>query len=161
MKEKTSNLIRNSDLRDVTINVRDFINLIRIWEEIFKNPLTKNSNMVTFLKDMRHILDGCKELEKEQFLKMLENSISQYKENSIVETIQLPNDIERMEFDEIKILLSKDLLSKEQLLILGEKRFGIPSGTHKRTKKEDVKRIIGNAIDNAEILNIIEKKASE
>ena len=117
--------------------------------------------MVTFLKDMRRILDGCNELEKEQFLKLLESSISKYKENSKVEKLQLPNEIEKMDFDEIKVLLSKDSLSKEQLLILGERRFGIPSGTHKRTKKEDVKKIIETAIDNAEILNIIEKKASE
>lgn len=161
MRGKSSDLFRHFNTRDVTLKVRDLINLIRIWEMIFQNPLSENSRMVSFLKDMRRILDGCKEQDKEQFLKMLENSISAYREKSKVEKLQLPNDIEKMGFEELKILLSKDVLSKEQLLILGEKRFGIPSGTHKRTKKEDLKKIIENAIDNAEILNIIEKKASE
>ncbi len=161
MGGKSSDLFRHSNTRDATLKVRDLINLIRIWEMIFQNPLSENSKMVSFLKDMRRILDGCKEQDKEQFLKMLEKSISAYREKSKVEKLQLPHDIEKMGFEELKILLSKDVLSKEQLLILGEKRFGIPTGTHKTTKKENLKKIIENAIDNAEILNIIEKKASE
>lgn len=81
-----------------------------------------------------------KKFNKEQFLK-------QY-------------DLENLSRPEVKNLLNKEL-NKEQLLLIAEKRFGIPRGSNLRRSKEQVLELIKIAINHTESLEAIKQKASE
>ena len=73
-----------------------------------------------------------------------------------------PNvDIENISFGELRVLLSKNILTKNQLLEIGKRRFGISKGANQKFKKERIQILIENAMRNMETLDIIKQKASE
>jgi len=69
-------------------------------------------------------------------------------------------DLENLSLSDVQGLLNEEL-NKEQLLLIAEKRFGIPRGSNLRRSKGQVLEVIKNAINHAESLEAIKEKAAE
>ena len=73
----------------------------------------------------------------------------------------LPSPNENMSFDEIRICLSEGTLTKNQMISIAERQFGLTKGTLLKLKKEEIKNKIESAMQNIETLKMIQKKAVE
>ncbi|NMX22190.1 hypothetical protein C5S30_07200 [ANME-1 cluster archaeon GoMg4] len=69
-------------------------------------------------------------------------------------------DLENLSLSDVQGLLNEEL-NKEQLLLIAEKRFGIPRGSNLRRTKEQILELIESAINHTESLRAIKEKASE
>jgi len=146
------------------IKVQDFIKMLRLLEKLYQSPLGMNPHMACFIKELRAILSPYKELRDNEFVELLKRSLSTYERKRIRTTRRgtLEHvDVVNITFDELRGLLSEKSLSKEQLLLIGEKRFGISKGAHRKLKKEELANLIESAMENVETLQIIKNKASE
>lgn len=68
--------------------------------------------------------------------------------------------LETLSLLDVECLLNKKL-NKEQLLLIAEKRFGIPRGSNLRISKEELLVLIKKAMDYNASLESIKQKASE
>lgn len=145
------------------LRVKDFIKLLQLLEKLYQKPLGTNSELFNFIKELEDILKPYKELEKDEFLEMLETSLPSYKEaKTKKEKKALQNiDVENISLNDLRTLLSDKDLTKEELLYIGERRFGISRGAHMRLKKDELQELIERAIDDVEKFGIIKSKASE
>ncbi|RKY26988.1 MAG: hypothetical protein DRP61_05040 [Candidatus Omnitrophota bacterium] len=147
-----------------SVKVQDFIKTLQILEKLYQNPLGKNPHIISFIKELRVTLNPYKKLKENEFFDLLKASLSTYEKRKIkIErkgTVEYVN-VENITFEELRTLLSSKSLSKEQLLLIGEKRLGISKGAHRRLKKEELQNLIESAMENVETLHIIKKKASE
>ena len=147
-----------------SVRVQDFIKILQILERLYQRPLGTNPYMTSFIKKLRVNLSPYKDLRENEFFELLKTSLSTYERRKIkIErkgTLEYV-DVENITFEELRPLLSLKSLSKEQLLLIGEKRFGISKGAHRKLKKEELQDLIESAMENVETLHIIKKKASE
>lgn len=147
-----------------SIRVRDFVKMLQLLEKLYQSPLGTNPYMTSFIKKLRVTLGPYKELRENEFLELLKTSLSTYERKKIKikrsGTLKYVG-VENITFEELRTLFSEKSLSKEQLLLIGEKRFGISKGAHRKLKKEELQDLIESAMENVETLHIIKKKASE
>lgn len=146
------------------IKVQDLIKMLQVLEKLYRSPLGMNPHIASFIKKLRIVLSPYKELRENEFLEILKTSLSTYETKKIkIErkgTSQYV-DVEDITFEELRRSFSKKSLTKEQLLFIGEQRFGISRGAHRRLKKEQLQDLVGSAMQNVETLHIIKNKASE
>ena len=69
--------------------------------------------------------------------------------------------VEKISFIELRNMLDNNFLSKEELLIIGEKKFSLSKGASKRLNKDQLKELIESAMKNIETLRVIKSKAAE
>ena len=69
-------------------------------------------------------------------------------------------DLQKIGYSEINKIL-EECPNKEQLLLIAEKRFGIPRGSNLRLTKVQLKEKILGAINHGESLEAIKRRASE
>lgn len=154
---------RTTETQD-SVKVQDFIKMLRLLEKLYQSPLGMNPQMTCFIKELRAILSPYKELRDNEFVELLKSSLLPYEREKIkitkTGTIEYV-DVENITFDELRTLFSEKSLSKEQLLLIGEKRFGISKGVHRKLKKQELEDLIESAMENVETLQIIKNKASE
>lgn len=143
------------------IKVRDFISLIEIWEKIFRGALSKNLDMADFLKELKGCVSLYGNLDAHTLLEGLNDSLPKLENKSKVNETKPQYDFQSMDIGQVKELLSRNLLNKEQLLLLGEVKFGMPSGSYRKTKKNDLITLIESAIENDDTLKIIGEQASK
>lgn len=147
-----------------SVRVQDFIKMLQVLEKLYQSPLGMNPYMTSFIKKLRVILRPHKELRENEFLELLRTSLSTHERKKIKVkrggTLKHV-DVEDISFDQLRTLLSQKGLTKEQLLLIGEKRLGISRGAHRRLKKEQLENLVESAMQNVETLHIIRNKASE
>ncbi len=153
---------KNGEIKS-NIKVQDFVNLLQVLEKLYQNSLGKNDELASFIRELRTILKKYNGLNGREFLHLLTESLSVYrttekkpKKKDLVEY----TDIKNISFPELRNLISKESLSKEQLLLIGEKRFGIPKGGYRKLRKEEIRGLIESAIQNSETLDAIKREAS-
>lgn len=64
-----------------------------------------------------------------------------------------------MALADVKALISDPDIGKEELLLIGEVQFGLPTGSFRKVKKEDLRSRIRAAMENAETMKIISDRA--
>jgi hypothetical protein len=141
-------------------SVKDFMRLLKANEAYLK--LTGNNEVL--LKSVEDFRIALKPFEKNSFEKIISlmKLSNEPKEKQPVRLKLLDGiDIEQLPLDKLKLLVMDELLGKKELLLLAEKRLGIPIGVLKKTRKSLVKDRILNAIKNIEKFEAIEKKAGE
>lgn len=143
------------------LKIIDFIELIETWETLFRGALLKNLDMANFLKNLRSDLSPYSSLYIQKFLQGLEDSLSKIEKKRKNKEIKPQYDFQLMDLDQIREVLATNKLSKDQLLLLGEKRFGLPSGSYKKHRKEDFVKVIESVIENDDTLKIIGEQASQ
>jgi len=142
--------------------IRDFIRLLQLLEKLYQKPLGTNQELISFIRELRAFLSPYKELEKDEFFKLLEKSLPSHKLKKVKKKGILKNiDVENISFDELRTLLAEKRLTKEELLWIGEKRFGISRGAHMKLRRDELLELIERAMDDIEKLNTIRHKASE
>lgn len=143
--------------------VQDLVRGLKGIEQILQiSPA--NKEQLAFVREFRNILNPYRAVSGSQFLNSLENYLSMNIGKGIEarkrqEKIQI--DVEHISFEEIRSLISKNILSKEKLLTIAEKRLGLSKGTLRKMKKEKIHDQIEGAIQNIETLEVIKRKASE
>lgn len=143
------------------LKIIDFIELIEIWETLFRGELLKNLDMANFLKNLRSDLSPYSSLNIQKFLQGLQDSLSKIEKKRKNKEIKPEYDFQLMDLGQIKEVLATNKLRKDQLLLLGEKRFGLPSGSYKKHRKEDLVKVIESVIENDDTLKIIGEQASQ
>jgi len=143
------------------MKVSDLIRFFGICEKLFDKPLGMNPSLVDFLVKLRTVLEPAKSLTQDEFLVLLDSTFR----NSALKKLQTKEtlkgmDVENISLEAVKKLVTDESLSKEELLYLGEKRFGISKGTHQKTSKEKLRELVLSTIQNIETMKIIEEKAS-
>lgn len=73
--------------------------------------------------------------------------------------IELPADLDSLEWDQVSAILDNELYLKKQLTELGERRLGIPLGSLLRMKRADAIASIRAALDHERSLAAIERQA--
>jgi hypothetical protein len=144
--------------------VNDLIKILQTTDSLLSLESSEKGVLKTFIRELKDILNPYKSLSGNDFLNLLRNSLLtiDVKQTGILERyVDVQFGIESISLDELKTLLAKNALSKEQLLLVGEKRFGLSKGTLRRSKKEDIQGLIISAIQNIETLDVIERKATE
>lgn len=146
-----------------SIKVQDFLKMLQLVEKLYNSPLGTNPGIISFIKKLRTILAPYAKLKENEFSDLLKNSLRTYKAKKakIEKRGAIDLDVENITFEELRTLFSKKILTKEQLLLVGEKRFGISKGAHRKLKKEQLQDLIESAMENIETLNIIKTRASE
>lgn len=147
----------------LNIRLADFVKTIKAAEDLVKLESAGKGNLAAFLKELRAVLDPYKNLNGRMFLDMLRDSLlkidpSQLKALDIYPVFQF--EIENLTLDELRDLLTRNTFTKEQLLFIGAKRFNLSRGTLRRSRKEEVRNEILNAIRNIETLDAIERRAA-
>lgn len=124
----------------------------------------KNGSAIHFLREIRSILHEYEHLNANDLISALKETLSEHaleqrkaKKRERIEEL----DIRNMPLDVLKTLLRQKHLTKEQLLDIGQIRFGIPKGTNKKVTKEQLQGLIESTIENVEMLDTISQKASE
>lgn len=146
------------------VKVQDFVNILQVLEKLYQSPLGMNPYVTSFIKKLKSILSRYKELREDEFFAILKTSLSAYESKKIGIKRRGTSkyvDVEGITFQELRTVFSERSLSKEQLLLIGEKRFGLSKGAHRKLKKEQLQDLIESAMENVETLHIIKNKASE
>ena len=117
--------------------------------------------MADFLKELKGRVSLYGNLDAHTLLEGLNDSLPKLENKSKVNETKPQYDFQSMDICQVKELLSRNLLNKEQLLLLGEVKFGMPSGSYRKTNKNDLIRLIESAIENDDTLKIIGEQASK
>jgi len=147
------------------IKLNDLIKILQALEKICEVSSSENAQIVSFIKELRYALRPHKSVSGYEFLDLIRNP--SFWESSTLRRKKKKNKEVRprlttiMSFDEIRELLSKGTMSKEQLLNIAEKQFGLSKGTLQKLKKEEIRNKIESAIQNIETLKAIQRKAVE
>lgn len=145
------------------VRINDLIRILKATEDVLKLESAEKDSLKSFIRELRNVLNPYKSLSGNTFLDILRNSLLTVgvKQVSILdEQAGIQFDIETISLDELRTLLSKNTLSKEQLLIIGEKRFGLSRGTLRKSTKKEIQDQIISAIQNIETLDVLKKKAA-
>lgn len=144
------------------IKVKELVKLLEANEK-YLSALGKNEKALKIVKDLRTALKPFCNVSYEKMLEILGQSLRKVEEiqkeipNVLIEGVA----VEQIPFNQLKLLLSEEKLDKKQLLLIAEKRLGIPVGNLKKMRKALVLQKILNTIKNIEKLDTIEKKAAE
>lgn len=145
-----------------TIQLRDFSKLLKALEGLLKSSSTEKTELLYFLIDLRQILKKYGYVQGSQFLEVLTKSLTVFNEeqqisNSVLNTL----DVKKLALGKIKEIIFNPQTKKDDLLLIAEKRMGIPKGSLMRFKKELLKDRILSEIENIEKFETIKKQASE
>lgn len=145
------------------IKLRYLIKILRATEGVLQAS-SGNEEHITFIQELRNILNPYGSLDAKKFLDLLKDFLStnvkkQTETTKRHEKAQI--DVEHISFDELRGLFSRNVLSKRQLLIIAEKRLGLSKGTLQKMRKEDIQHRIESAIQNIETLKAIKRKAAQ
>lgn len=152
---------KKSEAKEKSVKTRELLQILRANEE-FLRSISYNKNLVTFIKELRIALQPCRDLNGEEILQILRQSLKTYgPAKGRDSTLLRETNVELLPLDKIKESISSRDLSTKDLLLIAEKNLGIPSGTLKKMKKELIKQRIIHTIENIEKLDTIKKKAAE
>ncbi len=143
------------------LRIQDFIKLIKNIEKLYFDNWGCNKGLLQFLKRFRYLLEPYKTFSGDEFLELFEKfnstKILKKEKQSILKDIN----VEKISFIELRNMLDNNFLSKEELLIIGEKKFSLSKGASKRLNKDQLKELIESAMKNIETLRVIKSKAAE
>lgn len=146
------------------VRLNDLIRTLKAAEDILKLESGEKGDLKSFMRELRRTLNPYKNLSGNKFLDILKSSLLEIdaKQAGILhEHPSIQFDIQKVSLGKLKTLLSRNTLTKEQLLLVGKRRFGLSKGTLRKSKKEEVRDQIISAIENIETLNAIKRKAAE
>ena len=147
--------------------IADFVKLLENITSFLEIGNDKIYPLKRFCKELTIELKENIKITPEQFLNAVRNispSPSSKPENKvgtkklskeeIAALIAMPN-------RELADKISNNQYNKEDLLQIGNERFGLPRGTHRRLNKEQIRDKILQSIRNTQDLDIIGKVASD
>lgn len=147
------------------MKIKDVIDILIPSEIYISDKDIKDDELLNFIKNYKGILVNINDITLDDFLSQLKKISAKANGNKKKEQKKdnvISEDIRNYSLEDIEgILINDRNLSKEKILLLAEIRFGIPSGTHKKTRKEELLKIIKNAIDNERTISIISTNASK
>ena len=141
--------------------VDDIMELLRSLESICLLS-QKNSLIPEFLRELRGILQKYPSQD-------VQNLVDHLKERSTRPKRRLKQharkklgseELSSMTLPDLKTLISDPQVEKEELLLVGQVRLGLPKGSYSKVKKEDLRSRIRAAIDNIETMQIISERAA-
>jgi hypothetical protein len=142
--------------------VQDLVRWLKGVEQILQTPI--NQKQLTFINELRRILGPYGSVDSKQFLDSLRNSLSMFAAGTREarrKQEKLRIEMENISLNELRRLISSNVLAKEDLLTIAESRFDLSIGTLRKMKKERIQDQIEGAIQNIETLEAIKRKASE
>ena len=146
------------------MKIKNIIDILVPSESSLSDKGIEDDKIFTFIKDYKNILTDINETTLDNFLsqlKKISTKTNNKKKTQKKENIA-PEYIKSYSLEDIEnILINDRTISKDNLLAIAEIRFGIPSGSHKKTRKEELLKIIKNAIDNERTISIISTNASK
>ncbi len=138
--------------------VSDWIPLLETVEKLV-TQIGKNEDLSKSIGDL---IIALKPYERYQYGKViyLLSQKHQTSEQLILKPSVLDGlDLETLSFDRLKIIISGEDLSKNELLLLANKTLKMPIGTLKKLKKEIIKQKILSVVQNSEKLDTIARQA--
>jgi hypothetical protein len=147
-----------------TVKLNALVKIFGAAETILDQENTEDESLRLFIKELGNILTPYRNLEAEQFIEIVKSALQKIDVGQTDLTYEKKNlgfDLEQISHEELKTVISQNTLSKEQLLLIGETRFGLSRGTLRKSKKKDVQGQIISAIQNIETLDAIKRKAGE
>jgi hypothetical protein len=157
LKQKTEASERLQNVR-----VRDLSKLLKVDEELLRSVGVDRPILISFIEDLIKTLKPIENLDGVKFLEMLKQSLKNYEklQDSKVTDINVER-LGLLHLVELKALISKEELSKSELLVIADKRLGIPVGALKKAKKELIRQRLLTSIDNIQKLDTIRERASK
>lgn len=138
--------------------IKEAINLLTVAESVVRTGKTKNDELLVFFKEYKESLNKIGNITLSELIDYL-NKIPNKKLEKEKKDIK---SFKNSSLDEVeKILEDHQKITKNNLLFIAETRFGIPSGSHKKTRKDELVKIIRNSIDNEKTMNVISDNASK
>lgn len=146
-----------------TIKVRDLIQALKANELILNLASVGSNDPARFVKELTTILRPYRDLDGEEFLLLLADSLRTHVPLKIKNELTASDDIKvkSLSFEEIRKMISSGCLTTKSLLSIAEKNLGIPIGTLKKANKKVIEQRILGSIGSIEKLNTIGKKAAE
>ncbi len=141
--------------------VDDIMELLRSLENICRLS-QKNSWIPVFLRELREVLQKYPSQD-------VQNLVDHLKERSTRPKGRLKQqarkklgseELASMTLPDLKALISDPHIEKEELLLIGQVRLGLPRGSYSKVKKDDLRSRIRAAIDNIETMDIISERAA-
>ena len=122
----------------------------------------KNSWIPNFLRELREVLQKYPSRDVQNLVEHLKERSNKPKGPSKKKGRKKigSEELVSMTLPDLKTLISNPHIEKEELLLIGQVRLGIPKGSNIRVKKEDLRSRIRAAIDNIETMEIIRKRAA-
>lgn len=146
------------------VKLNDLVRTLKAAEDILKLESGEEGSLRFFIRELRNTLNPYRNLSGREFISRLRRSLQEVDVKQTYIRGKQPDihfDIDNISLDELRNLLSRDIFTKEQLLLIGEKRFGLSSGTLRKSRKEEVRSQIMSAIQNIKTLDVIRRKAAE
>lgn len=145
------------------LKIREVRKLFRACENFLRSTSSKNKELIIFVNKLGMILKPYEDLDAERVLRSVRNSLGSVISQTEMKHSLLFNeaDVKFLSLDKVKKLVTDRDLDKGTLLLIAEKRLGIPVGTLKKMKKSLVQNRILSVIQNIEKLETIGRRAAE
>jgi len=139
--------------------VKELIQLLKANEK-YLELLGGHEKLLACLRSLRIALKPYKKSGYQRIIELLKRPPLWQGKDASRKTILTEVEIEQLSLEKLKTLATDEKTSKEELLLLAEKRLGIPTGTLKKMKKELVKQRILITIQNIGKFEAIGKKSN-
>ena len=142
-------------------NMDDINDLLRSLENICRLS-QKNSWIPVFVRELREVLHKYPSKDIQNLVEHLKERSTKPKGRSKRKARKKlgSEELTSMTLHDLKTLISDPNTDKEELLLIGQVRLGLPKGSNIKVKKEDLRSRIRAAIDNIETMEIIRKRAA-
>lgn len=140
------------------LKIKDVLPILTVAESLFYSGKTKDEAIYTFLKKYKLSLKKIESMNVGDFISYLDSLNIEKQKNS---NSDARFEISSLSIEEIEKLIEIENLTKKELLEIGKIKFNIPPGSHMRTKKEDLIKIIKSSIENKKTLSRISSEASK
>lgn len=161
--EKMTRQSRKPEDEERPICVSDLIETLKRLENLLESPGYDNQALVDFIRNMRRILQPFRRLRQKEFVVLLQDSLDVHhrQRNGAYARAKTRMDPMSPTLKELRSLLADGVFTKEQLLDIANQRFGIPRGSSRKLRKDQIRDLIEGAMRNIETHNVIRSKASE
>lgn len=141
-----------------------FNKLLKANEGLLKVSLGENQNsknMIALLRELQILFKPYAKMNANEVLEVLNKSFSEKNGKKVPKPKLTEKNICQIPFEELKSFVSLESWSKNELLIIANKRMGMPIGTLKKMKKEIVRNKILNEIENTIKFETIKNTAAQ
>jgi len=139
--------------------VSEWIKLLKIDEQIVEQ-IGKNENLAKSLKELMTALKPYEKCQSGIVIDLIKRTHTVQAKLPIKASVLDGMDLRELSLDRLKILVTNEKLSMNELLLLADKTLKMPIGSLKKLKKEVVRQKILNVIQNNEKLDTIARQAA-
>lgn len=151
---------KDAEKLEQALLIGDLASHIERWAAVVRNEKTGNSSFSKGLKLLAGCLKPHKSRPVSDLAKLQLEQCSSRRRESRKPPLELPGQLDSLNWDEIIEILDNELYQKKQLIELGQRRLGIPPSRLSRLKRTDAIASIRAAMDNERSLSAIEHHAS-